>query len=1179
VIETNRGSFGGSGWTDDGTVVRLTTSTDDVGIGTSSPTTSPLHLVKQDASCSLGMNTYSDGTYASSTFYRAARGTVAIPTIVADADVIGDHTYSAYDGGAFRAAARIRGVVDGTPGSSDMPGALTFWTTPDGSVTPVSRMKIGNGGSVVLNDGGISTADVRIEGDTEPYLFFTDSSADAIGIGIADPARRLHVFKDESTSTALLVFHIANDSNSNGPGINFWRHRGTLTTKAVPQDGDILGALYFQAWDGNGATDFYDGAQIRGQVDGTVSSGSTPGKLMFLTAPSGSNSSLNRMTIDSTGTVVINEGGRSTADVRMEGDTDANLFFLDASADKIGIGDSTPDHKLDVAGNIGLDASGYVNWGDTDGTSGYGFRDNAGAMEFKNSGGSWTPFTGTAGADTQVQFNNAGVFGASADFTFNDTTDLLTLAGPLKADLFYNTSVVTFTNADTTPSVSGSNTFLTANAGATSITNFDDGNAGQWIYIVFGDANTTLVHDVTKINLTGDTNWTFAANDAVVLVKKGTVWHEVGRAGGGSGTVTGSGAANRMAYWTSASNLTSDAGLTYTASTDTLTTGGNYVAEGNIRLNSLSNASAPTVALAGAGAGNVDNGAHTYTVTFVTAVGETSGANTVAVTVVDKTVDGRVSITSIPTSSNALVTARNIYRSKAGTATPLYYLTQIGDNTTTTYTDNTADASLSSTTVPGTSNNTSSGWILNDTQKCFFVDNVNAYIGYDAGINNRGNYLTAIGNSAGKNHTSGNYDTYIGGSSGFAARTTGGSNTGVGVNSLYYEEGQVNTAVGSQALYGDDVFYGTNTYSDCIGYNTFSKARRINYSGAIGSRAAENYQVGTGFLFAGYFSDSFSYPSTGPTVALAGLGAGNLSNGKYYYKVSFVLDVGETQPCTQEPTVTVTDASTDGQVALSSIPTYTRGFSCTARKIYRTTAGGLTFKLLTTINDNTTTTYTDNTADGSLGATESNDSYGVALGPYAQVISGGHFVLGGVDATTKYWIGGMENTNPTAMTLGVCNRFGTNVTSSANLSVYASGGTGTGSGADIVFYTYPAGGSGSSFNTAREVLRFDTSADATIFNDTGADQDFRIEGDTNANLVFVDAGTDVVNIGTATSAGGKLNVEGNIYPSTDNTYYLGKNDDDTPYAWKGLILKDTTNGKYYRIETINGVITATDLTD
>ena len=41
----------------------------------------------------------------------------------------------------------------------------------------------------------------------------------------------------------------------------------------------------------------------------------------------------------------------------------------------------------------------------------------------------------------------------------------------------------------------------------------------------------------------------------------------------------------------------------------------------------------------------------------------------------------------------------------------------------------------------------------------------------------------------------------------------------------------------------------------------------------------------------------------------------------------------------------------------------------TGRKLYRTKAGGATYYLLATIADNSTTTYTDNTADGSLSAT------------------------------------------------------------------------------------------------------------------------------------------------------------------------------------------------------------------
>ena len=52
-------------------------------------------------------------------------------------------------------------------------------------------------------------------------------------------------------------------------------------------------------------------------------------------------------------------------------------------------------------------------------------------------------------------------------------------------------------------------------------------------------------------------------------------------------------------------------------------------------------------------------------------------------------------------------------------------------------------------------------------------------------------------------------------------------------------------------------------------------------------------------------------------------------------------------------------------------------------------------------------------------------------------------------------------------------------------------------------------------------------AGANVFNDAGADVDQRIEGDTDANLVFVDASTDRVGIGTATPTA-KLQVSGSF---------------------------------------------------
>jgi hypothetical protein len=48
---------------------------------------------------------------------------------------------------------------------------------------------------------------------------------------------------------------------------------------------------------------------------------------------------------------VFNEAG-ADVDQRMEGDTDANLFFLDASTDRVGFGTNTPTAKVQVNGSF-----------------------------------------------------------------------------------------------------------------------------------------------------------------------------------------------------------------------------------------------------------------------------------------------------------------------------------------------------------------------------------------------------------------------------------------------------------------------------------------------------------------------------------------------------------------------------------------------------------------------------------------------------------------------------------------------------------------------------------------------------------------------------------------------------------------------------------------------------------
>jgi len=52
--------------------------------------------------------------------------------------------------------------------------------------------------------------------------------------------------------------------------------------------------------------------------------------------------------------------------------------------------------------------------------------------------------------------------------------------------------------------------------------------------------------------------------------------------------------------------------------------------------------------------------------------------------------------------------------------------------------------------------------------------------------------------------------------------------------------------------------------------------------------------------------------------------------------------------------------------------------------------------------------------------------------------------------------------------------------------------------------------------STNSVERLKISTSEVVFNDAGNDIDFRVEGDTNANLLFVDASTDRVGIGTST---------------------------------------------------------------
>lgn len=99
-------------------------------------------------------------------------------------------------------------------------------------------------------------------------------------------------------------------------------------------------------------------AQIRGA--GTVLDlQNSSGTSLFSVAQSGAITSTGAQTVTGNytitgdltvnGATVLNEAG-ADKDTRIEGDTEANLVFVDASTDRVGVGTATPGQRLDVVG-------------------------------------------------------------------------------------------------------------------------------------------------------------------------------------------------------------------------------------------------------------------------------------------------------------------------------------------------------------------------------------------------------------------------------------------------------------------------------------------------------------------------------------------------------------------------------------------------------------------------------------------------------------------------------------------------------------------------------------------------------------------------------------------------------------------------------------------------------------
>ena len=140
-----------------------------------------------------------------------------------------------------------------------------------------------------------------------------------------------------------------------GPLLDLYRN------SASPAASDTIGEIEFNGQDSAGNKQQY--ALIHGSILSPTST-TEQGQIHFETATAGA--STEKMIIGTTN-LVINEIG-AVFNVRIEGDTDANLFYTDATNSRVGVGTVGPTEKLDVVGgNIRIDNGNLII-----GTSGKG---------------------------------------------------------------------------------------------------------------------------------------------------------------------------------------------------------------------------------------------------------------------------------------------------------------------------------------------------------------------------------------------------------------------------------------------------------------------------------------------------------------------------------------------------------------------------------------------------------------------------------------------------------------------------------------------------------------------------------------------------------------------------------------------------------------------------------------
>ena len=222
--------------------------TSQVNIGGVVPEAQVLGTGGADSQLALGMFSTGGGG-PQLTFVRSRNGTIGSNTIVQDGDPVVQIAGYADDGTDYVSSVGHIGIaIDGTPGSNDTPGRITFSTTPDGAEAVVERMRIDNAGNV-----GIGTEapaeELHVQGTARANVLcssgaiYTSGAASPIGWGVCEGLMNsggdkpmlvgptdIHIIIDVDNNATNNKFTVGKDTSDPGTYTELFR---------VQENGDV----------------------------------------------------------------------------------------------------------------------------------------------------------------------------------------------------------------------------------------------------------------------------------------------------------------------------------------------------------------------------------------------------------------------------------------------------------------------------------------------------------------------------------------------------------------------------------------------------------------------------------------------------------------------------------------------------------------------------------------------------------------------------------------------------------------------------------------------------------------------------------------------------------------------------------------------------------------------------